>query len=101
MLCELTTPCLITDNTKPSPLGDVQGGKERSEATRGPPPRRCGIPQGSTLKREYYLSQVVLPLVTVVTCDSRGCVTPKNRGLRSSSKRVTARLVLPLGHCNA
>ena len=30
----------ITDNTKPSPLGGFGGAKERSEATRGPPPRR-------------------------------------------------------------
>ena len=30
-----------------APLGGL-GAKERSEATRGPPPRRCGVPKGPT-----------------------------------------------------
>ena len=30
------------------PSGGVGGAKERSEATRGPPPRRCGVPKGPT-----------------------------------------------------
>ena len=42
---------------KPSPLGGL-GAKERSEATRGPPPRRCRVPKGPTQKgntaQQYY-----------------------------------------------
>ena len=41
---------------KPPPRG--LGAKERSEATRGPPPRRCRVPQGPTQKgntaQQYY-----------------------------------------------
>ena len=41
-----------------APLGGFGGAKERSEATRGPPPRRCRVPQGPTQKgntaQQYY-----------------------------------------------
>ena len=41
-----------------APLGGFGGAKERSEATRGPPPRRCGVPKGPTQKgntaQQYY-----------------------------------------------
>ena len=41
-----------------APLGGFGGAKVRSEATRGPPPRRCGVPKGPTQKgntaQQYY-----------------------------------------------
>ena len=65
-----------------APLGGFGGAKERSEATRGPPPRRCGVPKGPT-KRGIL----------------RSSITPTSAFWPSASKKQTLKevgvLVLP------
>ena len=66
-LCELNQKRWeITDNTKTKPPRGL-GAKERSEATRGPPPRRCGVPKGPT--KRGILRSSITPNFDLLTFD--------------------------------